>query len=124
MRSKATMPKLPEELYREFTTDFGLSDYDARVITENKEVAAYYQDILAHTNNYKSAANYLMGAVKGYLNKNAIELSDFALKPLQIAEIIRLVDEGVISNAVGEQTLFPALWWRILVNQQGNSLKN
>lgn len=106
---KAEMPKLPEALYQEFTTDYGLSDYDARVITENKEVATYYQNILTHTSNYKAAANYLMGAVKGFLNKNAIELSDFVLKPLQIAEIIRLVDEGVISNAVGEQTLFPAM---------------
>lgn len=106
---RAAMPKLPEALYQEFTSVYGLSDYDARVLTENKEVAAYYEAILEHTKNYKAAANYLMGAVKGYLNKNAIELSDFALKPLQIAEIIRLIDEGVISNAVGEQTLFPAL---------------
>lgn len=103
------MPKLPGELYKEFTTVYGLSHYDAQVITENKETAQYYLQILEHTTNYKAAANYLMGAVRGYLNRNAIELSDFALQPLQIAEIIRLIDEGVISNAVGEQTLFPAL---------------
>ncbi|MFT5511718.1 MAG: aspartyl-tRNA(Asn)/glutamyl-tRNA(Gln) amidotransferase subunit B [Bacteroidia bacterium] len=107
--TRANMPRLPEELYLEFTQNYGLSHYDASVITESKEVASYYINMLAHTKNYKAAANYLMGAVKGYLNKNAMELSNFALKPLQIAEIIRLVDEGVISNAVGEQTLFPAL---------------
>jgi aspartyl-tRNA(Asn)/glutamyl-tRNA(Gln) amidotransferase subunit B len=106
---KGNMPKLPNQLYKEFTTDFGLSHYDASVLTEDKTVAAYYLEMLNHTDNYKSAANYLMGAVKGYLNRNAIELSDFALKPLQIAQIIRLVDEGVISNATGEQILFPAL---------------
>lgn len=106
---RENMPKLPEELYREFTEDYGLSHYDAAVLTENKEIASYYEDILEHTSNYKSAANYLMGSVKGYLNKNAIELSDFVLKPQQIAELIRLVDEGVISNAVGEQRLFPAM---------------
>lgn len=103
------MPKLPEELYQMFTTDYGLSHYDASVITENKTIAKYYLDILDHTDNYKAAANYLMGAVKGYLNKNAIELSEFSVQPRQIAEIIRLIDEGTISNAVGEQTIFPAL---------------
>ena len=107
--TRNAMPKLPGELYKEFTTAYGLSYYDAQVITENKETAQYYLQILEHTTNYKAAANYLMGAVRGYLNRNAIELSDFALEPLQIAEIIRLIDEGVISNAVGEQTLFPAL---------------
>lgn len=106
---RAEMPKLPGELYESFTSTYGLSHYDAQVITENKETAQYYLQILEHTDNYKAAANYLMGAVRGYLNKNAIELSEFALKPLQIAEIIRLIDEGVISNAVGEQTLFPAM---------------
>jgi len=107
--TRNAMPKLPGELYKEFTTAYGLSYYDAQVITENKETAQYYLQILEHTTNYKAAANYLMGAVRGYLNRNAIELSDFALEPLQIAEIIRLIDEGVISNAIGEQTLFPAL---------------
>ena len=106
---RSNMPRLPEELYQEFTHDYGLSHYDASVLTESKEMAQYYVAILEYTKNFKAAANYLMGAVKGYLNRNAIELSDFTLQPLQIADIIRLVDEGVISNAVGEQTLFPAL---------------
>lgn len=106
---KSSMPKLPEELYQEFTERYELSRYDATVLTENKELASYYLGILDYTKNYKAAANYLMGAVKGYLNRNAIELSDFALEPRQIADLIRLVDEGVVSNAVAEQKIFPAL---------------
>ncbi|MBO6517201.1 MAG: Asp-tRNA(Asn)/Glu-tRNA(Gln) amidotransferase subunit GatB [Bacteroidia bacterium] len=106
---RANMPKLPEELYNEFTSDYGLSHYDASVLTENKEVAQYYLDILGHTANFKAAANYLMGPVKAYLNRNAIELSDFALKPRHIADLIRLVDDGTVSNAVAEQKLFGAL---------------
>jgi aspartyl-tRNA(Asn)/glutamyl-tRNA(Gln) amidotransferase subunit B len=103
------MPELPETLYQRFTEEYGLSDYDASVLIDNKEVATFYKEMLEHTNNFKAAANYLMGSVKGYLNKNALELSDFSLTPKQLTEIIALVDDGVISNAVGEQTVFPAL---------------
>ena len=103
------MPELPETLYQRFTEEYGLSDYDASVLIDNKEVATFYKEMLEHTNNFKAAANYLMGSVKGYLNKNALELSDFPLTPKQLTEIIALVDDGVISNAVGEQTVFPAL---------------
>ncbi len=108
-RVKAEMPVLPEELYQNFTKHYALSHYDATVLTESKELAAYYLEILKHTSNYKVAANYLMGSVKGYLNRNAIELSDFALYPRQIADLIRLVDEGTVSNAVAEQKLFNGL---------------
>ncbi len=106
---RANMPALPEELYNQFTTEFGLSHYDASVLTEGKEIATYYQEIANHTSNYKAAANYLMGPVKAFLNKNAIELSEFVLTGRQIAELVRLVDEGVVSNAVAEQKIFPAL---------------
>jgi aspartyl-tRNA(Asn)/glutamyl-tRNA(Gln) amidotransferase subunit B len=106
---RSEMPALPEQLYNRFTNDFNLSHYDASVLTEGKEVATYYLEITDHTENYKAAANYLMGPVKAYLNKNAIELSEFNLNARQIAELIRLVDEGVVSNAVAEQKLFPAM---------------
>ncbi|MEZ4842653.1 MAG: Asp-tRNA(Asn)/Glu-tRNA(Gln) amidotransferase subunit GatB [Bacteroidia bacterium] len=106
---KAEMPKLPNELYDLFKNQYGLSEYDATVLTENKELAAFYMNIVEYTDNKKAAANYLMGAVKGHLNKNAIELSDFTLQPKQIAELIHLVDEGVVSNAIAEQRIFPAM---------------
>ncbi len=106
---EASMPKLPKELYDMFTREYGLSTYDAQVLTENKEVAAYYLEMVEHAKNFKACANYLMGPVRGYLNKNAIELSDFVLTARQIADIIRLVDENVISNAAAEQIVLLGL---------------
>lgn len=106
---KADMPPLPEALYLKFRNEFGLSDYDAKILTDEKEVALYFNDLCSHTKNYKAAANWVMGAVKSYLNEKAIELHDFSLSVDKIAEIIDLIDSGKISNSAANQNLFPAM---------------
>ena len=106
---KAQMPSLPEELFEKYHKQFGLSEYDAQILTENKETAAYFESVLTFTSNKKAAANWVMVNIKGYLNENALELKDFGLTAQQIAGIINLIDEGKISNSIASQQLFPAL---------------
>jgi aspartyl-tRNA(Asn)/glutamyl-tRNA(Gln) amidotransferase subunit B len=64
---------------------------------------------LKHTSNIKAAANWVMVAIKGYLNEQAIDIKDFVLQPTKIAELISLIDEGKISNSVASQKVFPAM---------------
>jgi aspartyl-tRNA(Asn)/glutamyl-tRNA(Gln) amidotransferase subunit B len=104
-----TMPALPRALFQRYTKEFGLSEYDAYNITDNKGIALYYESILVHTKNYKSAANWLMGDVKSYLNEFGIEMEKFPIKPLVIAQLIHLVEEGKVSSSVASQHIFPAL---------------
>ncbi len=104
-----SMPELPEALYSRFVNDYHLSEYDAQILLEQKDIALYYLELIKHTNNFKSAANWIMGAVKSYLNEQAIDISAFVLKPIQIAEIIQLIDEGKINSTVANQQLFPTL---------------
>ena len=104
------MPALPRALFQRYTKEYGLSEYDAYNITDNKGIALYYESILAHTKNYKSAANWLMGDIKSYLNEYGIEMDKFPLKPLVIAELIHLVEEGKVSSSVASQNVFPALF--------------
>jgi len=106
---KAQMPTLPKELYEKFTHIYKLNDYDASVLTENKEVAEYFEQVLKHTGNIKAAANWIMVSVKGYLNEQAIEIKDFILQPAKIAELINLIDGGKVSNSVASQKIFPAM---------------
>ena len=72
---KAELPPLPKELFEKYTQTLQLSDYDAEVITEDKAFALYYEALIKHTSNYKAAANWMMGAVKSYLNDNAKEIN-------------------------------------------------
>lgn len=103
------MPLLPEQLFDKFTNEYKLSEYDANVILEQKEIALYFLDLCNHTKNYKAAANWLMGPVKSYLNEQAIEITKFPLSAAQISEIIVLVDEGKINNTVANQQVFAAM---------------
>lgn len=105
---KETMPPLPHELVEKFTTQFGLSAYDAGVLTDEREIALYYLALTELTKNYKAAANWIMGEVKSYLNQNAINIEDFVLKPNHIVAIIELVDNGTVSSS-GAKKLFDAL---------------
>ena len=106
-RIKATMPSLPQELYKRFTTEFGLSDYDAGVLTDTKEIALYYDELCKFTQNYKGAANWVTGPVKSYLNELQLHIKDFPLQPHAIAEIIALVDENKVSHSVAAKKIFP-----------------
>ena len=105
---KATMPPLPHELFAKFTSEFGLSEYDAGVLTDEREVALYFVSITEKTKNYKAAANWVMGEVKSYLNQNAIHIDNFVLQPHHIVSIIELVDNGTVSSS-GAKKLFDAI---------------
>jgi len=106
---KSELPPLPDELFDRYTKKFELSDYDAQILTESKEIALYFEEMARHTENYKAAANWMMGSIKSYLNDKAIELSQFPISPKAITEIIELIDSGMISNSQAAQNLFPAL---------------
>jgi aspartyl-tRNA(Asn)/glutamyl-tRNA(Gln) amidotransferase subunit B len=95
-----------------------LSDYDASNLIENKAIAMFYEEIIRKTKNYKAAANWVMGDVKSYLNENGVEISEFPISPLKIAELIDLIDSGKISFSVASQRIFPEL----LINQDENPL--
>jgi len=106
---RAQLPTLPDALFKTYTQTYQLTDYDAHQIIDSKEVALYFDELIRHTTNYKSAANWIIGQVRSYLNERALHFSEFKLAPQKIAEIIALIDAGKISNSAASQKLFPAL---------------
>ncbi|MBS1683935.1 MAG: Asp-tRNA(Asn)/Glu-tRNA(Gln) amidotransferase subunit GatB [Bacteroidetes bacterium] len=106
---RAAMPKLSRDLIAEYTTTYGLPEYDARVITDDKDTAFYLNDLLTLTKNYKAASNWLLGPIKSYLNENALEISELTVKPQTIADLIALIDAGKTNFAVASQRMLPEL---------------
>jgi len=106
---EAKMPELPKALMARLIKDYGLSEYDAAVITSEKEYALYYQGILEHTHHYKAAANWLNGPIRSWLNENAIELDNIPISTTQIAELIKLTEENKISFSTASQKVFAEL---------------
>lgn len=106
---RQNMPALPNELYHKYVTELHLSDYDASVITADCELVNYFEALISNTNHYKTAANWLMGPVKFYLNEYNVSIKEFNLKPAALADLIKLVDSGKINNTTASHKLFPAL---------------
>ena len=106
---KSKLPALPEELYTKYTKEFGLSDYDARNLTDSKSIALYYNEISKHTNEYKMAANIVMGPIKSYLNEKAVDIDQVTLPASRISEMIQLIKDDKISTSKASQELFPLM---------------
>lgn len=106
---KTTMPALPRELFAKYTTELGLSEYDANVLIDSKSVALYFEEIIKTTKNYKGAANIVMGDVKSYLNSRSLEMDDFPIAAEHIGLLVNLIEEGKISNSTASQKLFPLM---------------
>lgn len=104
---RGSMPALPNELFAKYVTEYQLPEYDARVLTDSKEVAMFFEDICRHTRNYKAASNWVMGPVKSRLNE--AENDGFPVTPQQVAALINMVDSGKVSFSVASQRVFPEL---------------
>ncbi len=111
---KQGLPELPEAKQKRYTTALNLSDYDAAVLCDDKEQALFFEAITEQQSNYKAAANWMLGPVKGYLNEKGIGLSSFPLQPATIARLIGLVDEGKLGFGTASGKVFTAL-----VNEPG-----
>ena len=103
------MPPLPNELFEKFTKQYKLSTYDALVIIEQKEIALFFESILKYTNNFKSAANWVMGNIKSFLNQQAIGIDSFEVSAEKIAQLINLIDNNEISHSLASQKVFPEM---------------
>lgn len=103
------MPPLPQELFKKYTEDLSLSEYDAGVLTDTKEIALYFEELIKHVDSPKTAANWILGSVKSYLNQMAIDIDAFPLAPEKIADLIKTVEDGKISNSIAAQRVFPIM---------------
>lgn len=106
---KKDMPALPRELFKKYVSEYGLSEYDAYNLTDTKDIALFYEEIVANNKNFKGAANWVMGEIKSFLNNRGLEISEFPIQANSIAELIQIIDEGKVSNSVASQKIFPAL---------------
>jgi len=106
---KANMPALPSELFKKYTGELGLSEYDASVLTENKEIALYFEELIGYTSHYKAAANWVTGDVKSYLNNKALDIESFSIRPNRLAGLIELIQNGKLSYSIAAQKVFPVM---------------
>jgi aspartyl-tRNA(Asn)/glutamyl-tRNA(Gln) amidotransferase subunit B len=106
---KQAMPALPNQLFQKYINELGLSEYDAGVITADKDLALFFEELIKHTTNYKAAVHLLMGPIKTYLNESGSSIANMGVGAEKFAGLISLVDAGNINSTVATHKLFPAL---------------
>lgn len=106
---KASMPLLHDALYTIFVNDYKISSSEANTLLDRREIAMYFMEMCKHTSNAKAAFNWLMGPVKSYMNEQAIDITEFSLKPSALAAIIALVDDGKVNNTLAAQQILPIM---------------
>jgi aspartyl-tRNA(Asn)/glutamyl-tRNA(Gln) amidotransferase subunit B len=101
---KSALPELPELLKDQFISSYGLSEYDANNICNDKEDVSFFNSLIQYTSHYKAVANWMLGPLKFYCNEHHISFSAFPLSPPLIAELIELTEAGKLSfaNATGK----------------------
>lgn len=106
---KSNMPALPNELKKTFIEEYKLSEYDASILTEDRSISTYFNEIIALKKDYKAATNWLIGPIKSYVNENAIHFEDFPLPSNKIVELMDLIESGKTNFSVASNVLFNEL---------------
>ena len=107
--ARAALPELPWEKRKRFVGDFGLSDYDAGVLTATRSVADYFESVAAGVGDPKLAANWVMGELAGALNKAAQDVEDSPVSAQALAGLLARIEDNTISGKIAKE-VFEAMW--------------
>ena len=104
-RWEAELPELPASKRDRYESEIGLSAYDARVLTDDRAVAEYFEAAIAAGGNPKQVANWVMGDITAYLKNEKLNITQLPFKPDGLAELISLIDAGTISGKIAKDLL-------------------
>jgi len=101
-RLRDSLPELPDARRQRFVEQYELPVYDAAVLTASKRMGEFYEQCVSVYGNPKTVSNWVMGELMRYLNTVAKEIEELPLTPQNLAEMLRLIDKGVISGKIAK----------------------
>jgi aspartyl-tRNA(Asn)/glutamyl-tRNA(Gln) amidotransferase subunit B len=99
------LPELPARKRLRYEEEFGLSPYDARVLTDDRTVAEYFETAVIAGANAKLVANWISQDIAAYLNNNKLMITEIALQASDLAELVKLIETGTISGKIAKEIL-------------------
>ena len=107
---KATLPELPEQKRQRYISELALSDYNAEILTSNRETAQYFETALAQLPDQASTlANWILGDLAGALNKSDLDIDQSPISPKMLADLVMRISDNTISGKIAKQ-VFEAMW--------------
>jgi aspartyl-tRNA(Asn)/glutamyl-tRNA(Gln) amidotransferase subunit B len=105
---KSTLPELPDIKSQRFQSLYGLSPYDANVLAADLHVAAYFEEVAVACGDAKLSANWVMGDLQAYLNKNELDISKSPIASTALANLVSRIADNTISSKIAK-TVFEAM---------------
>ena len=106
-KAKEEMPELPKEMAARFVADYGVSDYDARLLTASRVQAAYFEEAAKISGQGKLTANWMNGELAATLNKEGMELADSPITAPRLAALVGKIADGTLSSKLAKKPLKP-----------------
>lgn len=103
------LPELPQKRYERLMQQFGLTEYDASLLVEFKELGDFFDQAAEHTTHYKALTNWIQGDITAYLKNFKRSVFETRLTPQSLAELTQLVEQGAISSAMAKKLLLTLL---------------
>ena len=102
---RSELPELPAAKRHRYADTLGLSQYDARVLTDERPMADYFEAVVAAGADAKLSANWITGDIAAYVNSNRLNYSELPFRPEQLAEMVKMIDGGAISGKIAKEIL-------------------
>ncbi len=99
---KKDVPELPKEKLERFKKEYSLKFEDARILTEEKQLADFFEEAVNASDNPKAVANWIISELLGYLNKDNKQITDTVIKPQHIGELVKMIDNNTISGKIAK----------------------
>ncbi len=115
---KSSLPTLPNDLAIQYKQEFGLNDYDASLLCDDKSIADFFNATTKFSTNYKAITNFIVGPIKQYLNENNLSIDEINLNPNTLAELVKIIDEGKVNFSVASTKILP-----IVITENKNPLQ-
>ena len=105
---RETLPELPDVKSTRFQEQYGLSEYDAKVLSSDLATANYFEDVVATSKDAKLSANWVTGDLQAYLNKEEIPVGDSVVSAQALGGLILRITDNTISSKIAK-TVFEAM---------------
>ena len=102
---KKNIPELPKEKMSRFISQYSIPEYDAFVLTQEKTTSEFFEQAVSAYNNPKGISNWIMGGINAILNEKNTDIGGTKLLPKNLADMVKMIDEGVISIKIAKEIL-------------------
>lgn len=106
---KKSIPELAPQRKEKYINNYGLTNYDAKIIVKEKDIADFYEETISLGANPKLSSNWVTTNILGYLNKNDLTIKDIYLTPKMLVDLINLIETGKISSKQSKDVFLKAI---------------